>query len=478
LIEPATFSTNSNGGKMNIKSALAIVAALACLATVLAPFPLLLAVVSLSAPAEGAAQKALVLFEATDAAGLNSLWVTDGTAAGTHEVAGVSGAFASGIFGGGTAFYPDFTNFNGKVLFEGDNAAGQFGLWVTDGTGAYELAGISNADPSGLLGANSPDFTVFNGEVLFVGRNTAGLNSLWVTNGTAAGTHELTGISGTSAERDFTVFNNEVLFNGINAAYQSGLWVSNGTADGTQEVTGITGADVGGLFYNVGNPDLTVFNGETLFVGTNAAGDWGLWVTNGTAAGTHELTGISGAFTSGIFAQPPERGGGLEASNPDFTVFNGKVLFCGFNSSEKYGLWVTNGTAAGTHELTGISGAFTGQFGLNPSSFTVFKNNEVMFVGRNAASLNSLWVTNGTASGTHELTGIAGTYSGSGGFSPDYLVAIGNKVLFRGVNANGQLGLWITDGTAAGTHELTGISGGAIGGYGLNPHYLTAVTIN
>jgi len=30
--------------------------------------------------------------------------------------------------------------------------------------------------------------------------------------------------------------------------------------------------------------------------------------------------------------------------------------------------------------------------------------------------------------------------------------------LFRGVDANGQAGLWVTDGTAAGTHELTGIS--------------------
>jgi ELWxxDGT repeat protein len=335
---------------------------------------------------------------------------------------------------------PDFTSFNGKVLFEGANAAHQFGLWVADDTGTHELAGISNADPSGLLGANSPDFTVFNGEVLFVGCNAAGIDSIWVTDGTAAGTHELTGISGASAERDFTVFKDEVLFNAVNAAYQPGLWVTNGTAAGTQEVTGITGANAGGLFYNVGNPDFTVFNGETLFVGTNAAGGWGLWVTDGTAAGTHEVTGISGAFTSGIFSQPPERGGGLESSDPDFTVFNGEVLFCGFNSSEKYGLWVTNGTAAGTHEVTGISGAFTGEFGLSPSSFTVF-NGEVLFVGRNTVGINSLWVTDGTAAGTHELTGIKGAYSGSGGLSPDYFVAIGNKVLFRGLNANGEAGL-------------------------------------
>ena len=49
-----------------------------------------------------------------------------------------------------------------------------------------------------------------------------------------------------------------------------------------------------------GNPDFTAFNGEVLFDGTDAAGDLGLWVTNGTAAGTHELTGISGAYTGGL----------------------------------------------------------------------------------------------------------------------------------------------------------------------------------
>ena len=34
-----------------------------------------------------------------------------------------------------------------------------------------------------------------------------------------------------------------------------------------------------------------------LFAGTDFSGDTGLWVTNGTAAGTYELTGIVGAGT-------------------------------------------------------------------------------------------------------------------------------------------------------------------------------------
>ena len=158
----------------------------------------------------------------------------------------------------------------------------------------------------------------------------------------------------------------------MDAAGNNGLWVTNGTAAGTCELTNISGADPGGL-----NPSgLTVFNNEVLFSGYDAPpnnsffdGDpMGFWVTNGTAAGTYELTNISGANSVGL--------------HPIFlTVFNNEVLFNGFDAAGQRGLWVTNGTAAGTYELTNISGAWSG--GIFPSGLTVF-NNEVLFSGYDA----------------------------------------------------------------------------------------------
>jgi ELWxxDGT repeat protein len=135
--------------------------------------------------------------------------------------------------------------------------------------------------------------------------------------------------------------------------------------------------------------------------------DRGLWVTDGTAAGTHELTGIKGAYPG-----RPDFG--------DFTVFKNEVLFNGTDANAQVGLWVTDGTAAGTHELTGIKGA--SPRGLGPQDFTVFKN-EVYFNGLDANGQYGLWVTNGTVSGTHELTGISGVYTGSGGLNPQDLTA-------------------------------------------------------
>jgi ELWxxDGT repeat protein len=190
------------------------------------------------------------------------------------------------------------------------------------------------------------------------------------------------------------------------------LWVTDGTAAGTHELAVISGANASGV-----DPfDLTVFNHEVLFNGNDSSGDRdrGLWVTDGTAASTHELTGISGANAAGV--------------NPsDLTVFKGKILLNGIDAAGKNGLWVTNGTAGGTHEITGIVGADPN--GLNPSDLTVFKN-VVLFDGYDSSGKTGLWVTNGTAAGTHELTvadaytGLVGPFSHPGGLLPLGLTSV------------------------------------------------------
>jgi ELWxxDGT repeat protein len=82
----------------------------------------------------GCNQNKLGLFAGTDADGIRGLWVTDGTAAGTYEITGIVGAFAGGIFGGSTGFVPDFTSFNGAVVFSGSDSAGKPGLFLANGS--------------------------------------------------------------------------------------------------------------------------------------------------------------------------------------------------------------------------------------------------------------------------------------------------------------------------------------------------------
>ena len=406
--------------------------------------------------------KQLAMFEALDASGQEGLWVTDGTALGTHELTNIQNAFPGGLFGGNVGFNPDFTTFDGYALFEGVDASGYRGLWIIDGTssGTHEITGIVGANSSDFFSSSNPYFAVFNGEVLFAAANTAGDIGLWVTNGTSSGTHEVTGIANTFGfgyglqPQDLTVFKDQVIFEGNDAAGNTGVWVTDGTTQGTHELN-INGEFSGGMFGGAGdlgvavNPDFTVFNNEVLFVGTDSNAKTGLWVTDGTSSGTHEITTATGT-----------------AQN--LTVFNNEVLFAGGD----HFLWVTDGTAQGTHELNGIENAYSGA--LSPSNFVVF-NGKALFEGMDAQNHESLWVTDGTASGTHELVGIKN--ANPNGLDPQEITVLNGEVLFRGLDANGQINLWITNGTAQGTHELTGIADAYAGYGGMNAHAIADVTV-
>jgi ELWxxDGT repeat protein len=140
---------------------------------------------------------------------------------------------------------------------------------------------------------------------------------------------------------------------------------------------------------------------------------------------------------------------------------NSIVLFAG-NGNDGRNLWVTDGTPSGTSELS-VAGASS--FGLNPFDLTVL-GGEVLFDGLDASGNNNLWVTNGTAAGTSELS-VAGAFSV---LLPTDLTVFGSVVLFNGIDTSGANDLWVTDGTAAGTYALA-VAGTP--GYGLSPDDLT-----
>ena len=215
-----------------------------------------------------------------------------------------------------------------------------------------------------------------------------------------------------------------------NVAFFSGLeWLTDGTAAGTHEVIGSPNASFG----------YAVLNGALLFSGGTADGTpgVGLWRSDGTSAGTTEIAS---------FVEPAY-----------LTIYNGKALFNGYNSLTGHAdLWVTDGTTNGTTELD-VAGADTSLFGsgLNPDFFTPY-NGKALFNCTNASGDAGLWVTDGSVNGTHELTGIAG--ADSSGLEPADLTVYNGKVYFYGLETDQTAGLWVTDGTAVGTHELAGVS--------------------
>jgi len=309
--------------------------------------------------------------------------------------------------------------------------------------------------------------------VLFAGKDSTSTASLWETNGTASGTFELLtnppAVSGQAPitgeaifgfvpqpgmSLDLTVFNGQVLFYGRYSPNPAApidqgpytLWTTDGTAAGTVPIplTSITGASSTGLF--IGNdkpgdvtPGFAVFGDEVLFRGIDTGGADGLWMTDGTAPNTREITGINGTASTGV--------------NPtDITAFGSIALFSGVNAAGQLGLWRTDGkTAGGTSELIPPVGAGAAATGLNPTDMTGF-DGKVLFNGVDAQGLSGLWATDGTAGGTQEV--LAEATGASAGLDPTDLTVIGDKVLFSGIDASGLSGLWVTDGTANGTHEI------------------------
>ena len=57
------------------------------------------------------------------------------------------------------------------------------------------------------------------------------------------------------------------------------------------------------------------------------------------------------------------------------------------------------------------------------------------------------------------------------------MTVLNGEVLFRGLDANGQINLWVTNGTAQGTHELAGIADAYAGYGGMNAHAITGVAL-
>ena len=119
------------------------------------------------------------------------LWVTDGTTAGTRELS----VPTLNVLDTASNFFV----YGKNVLFEATNSLGKIGLWISDGTSA----GTKEITPSntyfyGLLDGATPSFALAGSLVAFEGEDAAGKSGLWVTNGTAAGTYEITSTSGAS----------------------------------------------------------------------------------------------------------------------------------------------------------------------------------------------------------------------------------------------------------------------------------------
>jgi ELWxxDGT repeat protein len=302
-----------------------------------------------------------------DAGGKNTgVWKTDGTDRGTVLLAGVSDFFLN--YGNG--YQDEFTAFAGKVYFVSGNR-----LWATDGTPAG-TAPVT--DPA--LAVNGSSVKVIDGSLYF-----ATDSALYKTDGTAAGTVLVQpNPTGTTIVRLDQLANGTVIYFTFNSTDDSAaVYKSDGFAS---DYT---------LLYRAGYADYldqVVPAGNVLYF-TFANGFSHTFVaplvrTDGTVAGTFGLSSTA----SGI--------------GP---YWHGELYFRAGLPLDGYALWKTDGTTAGTVRIKAPPPSGSG-VGLGVSEVTLFRGAIYFTYSDGSANGDQLWRSNGTAAGTIQVTNSPGAF--------------------------------------------------------------------
>ena len=330
-----------------------------------------------------------LLFAAGTPASGVELCRSDGTAAGTVLLADLN----TGNAGADASNPRNFQQLNNILLFSATSAGAGEEVWRSDGTaaGTFQLAdinpGADSATSAGIGGVNPFSglalFHRFNGRAYFIPNTGTSTGTLWTTDGTAANTVPVKEIVG-GADPSFIFlflsanYPNKFIFSVSDLHARSELWESDGTAAGTKLFKTFAGGEEGSIptlmvpFDLVnGNVSGTLFQGNKFFfmASTQAEGQE-LWISDGvdsTAAHTFMVEDIN-----------PGPESGLEALSYIYTSTG--IYFPANNGVNGAELWKSDGTPAGTDMVADI---FAGPNESDPQLNFYLVNNKILFEADN-----------------------------------------------------------------------------------------------
>lgn len=404
-----------------------------------------------------------LLFVADDGVHGRELWTSDGTAAGTQMVVDLYPGPAS-AFSHVPRLRDAFPTANGLAYFGARTPVHASRLFSTDGTaaGTTEIAltplespkfvetfgrlflRASGTGGSGLwrVQGTTPTFVrAFqetralrlgpNGRVFLTARDNSSGLELWSSDGTPAGTVLVKDIVPGSQASDpagLTLGGTSLWFTAQTAAAGRELWKSDGTGNGTVLVKDVwpgaaPGAQLPTGLETQGFPDtgsqhhgqLTYFNNRLWFAGTVNT-ETVLWSSDGTNAGTMPLLSGPGAPTIHLLGALPQG-----------AVSGARLVFAAHTSADGRELWSTDGTFAGTALVLDIQ---PGAKSSNPRGFAPSAFGGMYFVA-DAPAGPTLFHTDGTQLGTQVLVQpVASDAPHSFGSSPFGLHTLFDRVVF------------------------------------------------
>ena len=268
-------------------------------------------------------------------------------------------------------------------------------LWRSDGTPAGTSAVYVDGDVRAIHGT-------LGNAVLF-----STPDALWRTDGTAAGTYRLLAFPGWTPDSNYpsAVYPADTrvfIFAGNSSSPQ--LFVSDGARDGARVIGSIP------------FPSMAVgANGKLFFRANDVALGMQLWVSDGTPLGTHLIHRLLECTTGAPCGPQPSR------------MFRAGPHVCYGNAS---GLYRIDGTPEGTVKLAPM-----------PDPIPDAASKDLTYL----ISDGKIWRTDGTAAGT-----IGGEVSGTLHQSA-FVLDDGRLAYLAAANPAIALGMWVTDGTTAGT---------------------------
>jgi ELWxxDGT repeat protein len=337
------------------------------------------------------------------------LWRSDGTSTNTVSIIEAPSMEYCGRHCNYEAGIEIYGRLGEKLIFTSINKQShQKELFITDGS----VSGTTLLKSIGPL--NGPGQEINN---LFVfGHN----DSVWVTDGTPAGTRSIYTIDGRTPPSEFTYFNGRVYFksNRLVSYYSSDIYSTDGTEQGTKKVKTL----IPPTYYDYGPTPFTVFKDNIYFVSEDSFRTLELWQSNGTEAGTFQITNINYSMDD------------IPRSS---TATSELMYFMTFPSWYDMKLWITDGTEFGTKEIYQTNGIpmYTSMY---PGMIKLGLDNGIFFTASGIDGLE-LWISNGTTAGTCQLMDIMPGYNGS---DVKFLTYYKNAVYFAANDGLTGLELW------------------------------------
>ena len=381
----------------------------------------------------------------------NSLWVTDGSLAGTFQLSAAI-SFVESL--GPTAYL------NGKLLFAGKTAATGVELYITDGTIAGTVL-LKDINP-GAASSSPDDATTLNGYIYFSAETVTEGRELWRSDGTTGGTtlvkDIMPGTTGSNYPGKYHLFSTStyLLFMANTATQGVELWRSDGTPGGTTLLKDINtnGSDSSGVLL------FSTYNNKVLFIANDFTHGYEPWITDGTSGGTNLVKDIV-----------PGTVGSKALFSFGFIVFNNRAFFSANDGVNGEELWGTNGTDAGTSLLKDIEPGLASSVDFIVNAVVV--GSKFIFTATNTTfTRRQLWESDGTTANTRLFKNFDGadfpfTFPGYNPITGGQVLFQGNKFFFAASTAAEGYELWVSDGvdgTVAHTHIVKDINAGAADG--------------